>query len=275
MKKELFMDEEDIIMNDTCKAQIDATFEKLHQDASTAYGNVYDSIQRQLKDSSSRGLSGEIAQLEARKLNQEILQLTDAVKQAAISEMIACGCKPYLTQAGWTEIQQAAGLPHTELCKVQVDIMHPTPKTNSAGSATAANAAASRNRELEALAEQYGITGKVLAGIAGVGVAAVVVSLFIPGWDFPVKVLCAAGAIVAIVGGGAAFHYDNKRNETLSKFEHVGKQNAPKAQDSAQLDSIVKQITDSQYKRNLKLYDEWLEQVKQVLITECDKLSAM
>lgn len=259
-------------MNDTRKAQIDATFEKLYQDASTAYGNVYDGIQRQVKDSSSRGLSGEIAQLEARKLNQEILQLTDAVKQAAISEMIACGCKPYLTQAGWTEIQQAAGLPHTELCKVQVDIMNPTPKTNSAGSATAAT---SRNREFEAMAEQYGIAAKVLAGIAVTGVAAVVVSLFIPGWDFPVKVLCVAGTIVAIVGGGAAFHYENKRNEALSKFENVGKQTAPKTEDSAQLDSIVKQITDSQYKRNLKLYEEWLKQVKQILIAECDKLSAM
>lgn len=274
-EKELFMDEEDIIMNDTHKAQIDADFEKLHQDASTAYRNVYDSIQQQVKDSGSRGLSGEITQLEARKLNQEILQLTDVVKQTAISEMLACGCKPYLTQAGWTEIQQAAGLPHTELCKVQVDIMHSASKTNSAGSEAAANAAGGGNRELEALAEQYGIAGKVMASIAVAGVTTVVISLFIPGWDFPVKVLSAAGAIVAIVGGGTAFHYDNKRNEALSKFEHVGKQTDSKAQDSAQLDSIVKQIIDSQCKRNLELYDEWLKQVKQALITECDKLSAM
>lgn len=265
-------------MNETRIAQLDATFEKLHQDAAVAYRSVYDSIQRQLKDSNSRGLSGEIAQLEAKKLNQEILQLTDAVKQAAISEMIACGCKQYLTQAGWTEIQQAAGLPHTELCKVQVDIMRPAVKTNSTSSASSAsttNAAGSRNRELEELARQYGATEKVLACFAGVGAAAVVVSLFIPGWALPVKVLCVAGVIVAILSVGGALYYGSKKNEAISKFEHVGKQAAPKTQDDVQLDSLVKQITDSQYERNLKLYDAWLKEVKQALITECDKLSAM
>lgn len=253
-------------------AQIDTVFGKLHQDAAAAYRGVYDSIQQQLKDSSSRGLSGEIAQLEAKKLNQEIIRLTDAVKQAAISEMIACGCKQYLTQAGWTEIQQSAGLPRTELCKVQVDTIRPIVKTNSA---SAANTSASRNRELEELARQYGATEKVLAGVASLGVAAVVVSLFIPGWALPVKVLCVAGVIVAVLSGGGAIYCDSKKNEAISKFEHVGKPVAPKAQDSVQLDSLVKQIADSQYERNLKLYDTWLKDVKNALITECDKLSSM
>lgn len=57
-------------MNETRRAQVDAAFDKLHQDAAAAYRNVYDGIQQQLKDSNSRGLSGEIAQLEAKRLNQ-------------------------------------------------------------------------------------------------------------------------------------------------------------------------------------------------------------
>lgn len=259
-------------MNEINLAHIDETFRKLHQDAAVAYRGVYDSIQQQMKNSSSRGLSGEIAQLEAKKLNQEILRLTEAVKQAAISEMIACGCKQYLTQAGWTEIQQSAGLPHTELCKVEVDPMRPAVKTNPA---SAADAAASRNRELEELARQYGVAEKFLVGIAGLGAVAVVVSLFIPGWALPVKVLCVAGAIVAVLSIGGAIYCDSKKNEAISKFEHVGKPVAPKAQDSVQLDSLVKQIADSQYKRNIDLYDAWLRAVKNALITECDKLSAM
>lgn len=267
-------------MNETRRAQVDAAFDKLHQDAAAAYRNVYDGIQQQLKDSNSRGLSGEIAQLEAKRLNQEIVRLTDSVKQASVSEMIACGCKQYLTQAGWTEIQQAAGLPRTELCKVQVETMRPVVKTNpasTASSASVANAAASRNRELKELAQKYGVAEKRLACVVGGGVVAVVVSLIIPGWALPVKVLCVAGAIVAVLSAGGAIYCDSKKNEAISKFEHVGKPApaVPKAEDSVQLDSIVKQITDSQYERNLKLYDAWLKEVKQALITECDKLSAM
>ena len=264
-------------MNEAQMAHIDDTFAKLHQDAARAYRSVYDDIQRQLRGSSGRGLSGEIAQLEAKNLNQEILKLTGSVKQAAISEMTACGCKPYLTQAGWTEIQQIAGLPQTELCKVQVDAMRPAAKASTTGAASAADAArvASRNRELEELTRQYGDTEKLLAKIAGAGVAAVVVSLIIPGWALPVKVLCVAGAIVAVLSGAGAIYCDSKKNEAISKFEHVGKPVAPQAQDGAQLDSLVKQITDSQYERNLKLYDAWLKEVKRVLIYECDKLSVM
>lgn len=242
-------------MNEAHKAQIDATFEKLHQDAAEGYRRVYDSIQQQMQASNSRGLSGEIAQWEAKKLNQKILRLTDAVKQAAISEMIDCGCKQYLTQAGWTEIQQTAGLPHTELCKVQVNIMQSVSED-----------------ELE---QQYGVNKKKLATMS-IGVAAVMVSLIIPGWSLPVKVLCAAGAIVAVLSGAGAICYDSQKKKSTSKFEHIGKTSAAsKAQDSIQLDSLVKQITDSQYERNLKLYDVWLEKVKRALIEECDKLSAM
>ncbi|MCM1297848.1 MAG: hypothetical protein NC311_20100 [Muribaculaceae bacterium] len=262
-------------MNKTHRAQLDATFENLHQDAGAAYRRVYNDIQQQLKGSNSYGLSGEIAQMEAKNLNQEILRLTDTVKQTSISEMIACGCKQYLTQAGWTEIQQAAGLPHTELCKVQVDTLRPPVKTNPVSNA---NDMANSGKELKDLAQQYGDVEKILARVASLGVAAVVVSLFIPGWTLPVKVLCVAGAIVAVLSGGGAIYYDSKKNEAISKFEHVGKSAAPKAEDgkdSAQLDSLIKQITDSQYKRNLKLYDTWLADVKQALITECDKLSVM
>ena len=71
-------------MNEAQMAHIDDTFAKLHQDAARAYRSVYDDIQRQLRGSSGRGLSGEIAQLEAKNLNQEILKLTGSVKQAAI-----------------------------------------------------------------------------------------------------------------------------------------------------------------------------------------------
>lgn len=267
-------------MNETQMSHIDATFAKLHQDAATAYRGAYDGIQQQLKGSNSRGLSGEIAQLEAKNLNQEILKLTGSVKQATISEMTACGCKPYLTQAGWTEIQQIAGLPQTELCKVQVDAMRPAAKASTASEASAADASnaarvTSKNRELEEMARQYGANEKILALIAGAGVAAVVVSLFIPGWDLPVKVLCVAGAIVAVLSGGGAIYCDSKKNEAISKFEHVGKPTAPQAQDGARLDSLVKRITDSQYECNLKLYDAWLKEVKRVLIDECDKLSKM
>ncbi len=259
-------------MNETHMARIDITFRKLHQDAVVAYRGIYDSIWQQLKDSNSRGLSGEIAQLEAKKLNQELLRLTDTVKQAAISEMIACGCKQYLTQAGWTEIQQVAGLPHTELCKVKVDTMSSVRKKKSE---IDAKPATNKSRELEELARQYGVAEKVLACIAGLGAAAVVVSLFIPGWSLPVKVLCVGGVTVAVLSAGGAIYCDSKKKEAISKFEHVGKQAASKTQDSVQLDSLVKQITDSQYKQNLKLYDTWLEEVKHALITECDKLSSM
>lgn len=267
-------------MNETQMAHIDATFEKLRQDAAVAYQGVYGGIQQQLRGSNSRGLSGEIAQLEAKNLNQEILRLTGDVKQAAIAEMTACRCKPYLTQAGWTEIQQAAGLPQTELCKVQVDAMRPAAKVSTTGAASAADAAnaaraASRNRELEELARQYGETEERLAKFAGAGAVAVVVSLIIPGWALPVKVLCVAGAIVAVLSGAGAIYCDSKKNEAKSKFEHIGKPAAPQAQDGAQLDSLVKRITDSQYERNLKLYDAWLKEVKQVLLDECDKLSVM
>lgn len=262
-------------MNETQMAHIDATFEKLRQDAAVAYQGVYGGIQQQLRGSNSRGLSGEIAQLEAKNLNQEILRLTGDVKQAAIAEMTACRCKPYLTQAGWTEIQQAAGLPQTELCKVQVDAMRPAAKASTASAADAANAArvASRNRELAEQVRQYEGTEKLLASIAAAGAVAVVVSLFIPGWSLPVKVLCVAGAIVAVLSGSGAIYYDRQKNEAKSKFEHVGKPAAP--QDDAQLDSLVKRITDSQCERNLKLYDAWLKEVKHALVEECDKLSAM
>lgn len=265
-------------MNEESMDRIDAAFEKLHQDAAAAYRSVYDGIQQQLRNSSSRGLSGEIAQLEAKKLNQEILRLTDAVKQAAISEMVACGCKQYLTQAGWTEIQQAAGLPHTELCKVQVETMRPAARasaSSASNAASASSAVSSRNKKLTELAQQYGATEKALATAAGIGTVAVVVSLIIPGWALPVKVLCGAGVIVAVLSGAGAIYCDAKKKDTISKFEHVGKPATPKAQEDVQLDSLVKRITDSQYERNLNLYDAWLKEVRHALIAECDKLSEM
>lgn len=256
-------------MNETKMARIDAAFEKLQQDADAAYRSIYDSIHQQVKNSTGLGLSGDIAQLEAKNLNQKILWLTEEVKQTAMSEMIAYGCKPYLTQAGWTEIQQAAGLPQVELCKIQVDAVPPIGTPKSTGGKF------SKNRELEELARQYGATEKILTRVAGVGATAAVVSLFIPGWDFPVKILCGAGAIIAVLSGGGAIYCNGKKNESISKFEHVGKPTAPEAQDGVQLDFLVKKITDSQYERNFKLYNEWLEAVKQAFVSECDKLAAM
>lgn len=256
-------------MNETNMARIDATFEQLHQDAAEAYRNVYDGIHHQLKTSTSHGLSGEIAQLEAKNLNQKILWLTEDVKQAAMSEMIACGCKPYLTQAGWTEIQQVAGLPQVELCKIQVDAIPHVENPKSTG------VKPSRNRELEELARQYGETEKVWTCIAGVGATAAVVSLIIPGWDLPVKILCVAGVIIAVLSGSGAIYYNGKRNECVSKFDHVGKPAAPEVKDGMQLDSLIKKITDSQCERNFKLYYGWLKAVKQALVSECDKLAAM
>lgn len=260
-------------MNESNMARINATFKQLHQDGIVVYKDVYDSIYQQLKGSTSYGLSGEIAQLEAKKLNQELLSLTDAVKKAAISEMIFCGCKQYLTQAGWTEIQQAAGLPHTELCKIQVDTT--TPPAEKANPVGTENRTIHKNKQMEELAHQYGTAEKIFACVTGLGAAAVIISLFIPGWPFPIKVLCVSGAAVAVLSGSGAIYFNSKKNEAASKFEYVGNSAPLAEQGTMDLDFLVKRITDSQCERNLKLYDKWLEDVKYALISECDKLSAM
>lgn len=257
-------------MNEERLAHVDATFEELNQNAAIAYRKVYDSILQQLKDSTERGLNGMIAQLEAKELNKEVIKLTRTVKEAAISEMLASGCKEYSTETGWTEIQQVTGVIKTDLCKVQVDIVRPTAKAKPATGSK--RAATRKEKELEELARQYGVAEKILKDFAAAGAVVVGISLIIPGWDFPVKALCAAGAIIAVGGSGGALHCNSKKNEAMSKFESIGKTDTQK-QAADSIDSLAKQITDSQYEHNFKLYCEWLEQVKQALIAECDKLS--
>ncbi len=248
-------------MNTTQMTHIDMTFQELRQNAATAFRSVYTDIEQQLKSSSNYGLSGEIAQLEAKKLNQELLRLTSAVKQAAIAEMISCGCEQYLTQAGWTEIQQVVGLPRTELCKVKVDTVRPSAKDE--------------NKEIEEMIQKYSNNEKSLLCGLGIGGAAVIVSLFIPGWALPVRFLCIAGATVMVLSGGGAVYCDYKKKEAISKFEHVGTSAAEKMQQNEPLDSLLRKIVVSQYERNLKLFDTWLEEVKRALISECNKLSAL
>ena len=259
-------------MNNTQLEQLEVTFKSLHQEAAVAYKAVYDGILQQLESTDSRGLGGEISQLEAKKLNQEIMQLTYSVKQAAIKEMLNCGVKDYLTQAGWTEIQQVVGLPKTEICKIQMEAMCSNDKTHPAD---ANNVTSNKSKEYEELIHRYGVAEKVFAGTLGLGSAAVVVSLFIPGWSIPVKILCIAGAAVAIFSGGGVVYCDSKRRDSVSKFENIGKKDTSNAQEGMQINNLVEQITDSQCKRNFALYQEWLMAIKDALIAECDKLSVM
>lgn len=253
-------------MNENNKSRIDAAFKKHHEDAELAYKNIYENIRLQMRNYNGYGLSGEIANIEAKELNQEILKLSENVKQVSITEMLACGIKPYLTQTGWTEIQQKTGFPLVELCKIQVDVMSPSMDENNKFNVD--------NSKIYETVRRYGIAERVLELTAAIGSSLVIISLFIPGWDLPVKVLCVAGAIIAVISGSGICFCANKKKETVSKFNEItNQQNKEEMQDTIQIDTLVQQITNSQYERNLSLYEEWLEQVKQALIIECDKLS--
>lgn len=248
---------------------VDETFQKLQTDAAAGYQKVYHAIRSQLKGSGSRGLGGEIARLEAKALNQLVIASMDHVEQAVIAEMTANGCKEYLTQAGWTEIQQAAGVPHMEFCRVQVDI------TPAADSEARPGMTDSVRRELKKRISQYESARKMCAGTAVAGTAVSVVTLFIPGWEFPVQILFWAGVVMAVIGGGGAIYSGAQMNQARSKFERGNTPVRTVTSYEEQLDLLLAQVTDSQCKRNLHLYCEWLDKVKQALISECDKLSAM
>lgn len=249
---------------------MDVTFQKLRDDAVKAYRRTYADMCSQLKGSGSKGLGGEIAQLEAKNLGRLIVTCMDGVEQAAVSEMMENGCKRYVTQAGWTEIQQVVGVPRTEYCKVQVDVVRPAAE----GSASAKTDENKRN--LEKLIAQYEVSEKWFKRAAAVGALVVVVTLIIPGWDFPVKITCIAGAIATVVGGGGTIYYSAQRDQAKSKFDRSmesSRKESPKQEEKIQMDDLLSRITGSQCERNLQLYYEWLDKVKQALIKECDKLS--
>lgn len=249
---------------------MDITFQKLRDDAAEAYRKTYADMCSQLKGSGGKGLSGEIAQLEAKNLGRLIVACMEGVEQAAVSEMMENGCKKYVTQAGWTEIQQVVGVPRTEYCKVQVDVVRP-----SAGGSASAKTDENR-RNLEKLITKYEAAEKWCMGAAAAGALAVVVTLFIPGWDLPVKITCIAGVITAVAGGGGTIYCSVQQDQAKSKFDRSGessRKESPKQEEKLQMDDLLSRITDSQCKRNLQLYHEWLDKVKQELIKECDKLS--
>lgn len=242
--------------------QIDDTFRKLKEEANKDVRKVYNEICDQLKRTSIGELGGEIAQLEARTLNNLMVSLMDSVKQAAIAEMERNGCKTYLTQAGWTEIQQVVGVPRIELCKVKVDVVRN-------GEKNAENAS-----KWEKGIAQCESNKKKCMGVAASGAAITVITLITPGWNIPEALLVATGVVVTIVGSSGAVRNARQAEEIRSKFEQASK-DSKKQSNKENLDVLLSKIINSQCDLNLQIYFEWLEKVRTALITECDKLVEM
>lgn len=242
--------------------QIDDTFQKLKKEATKAVRKVYEDMCVQLKSSNVGELGGEIAQLEAKTLNNLMVSLMDHVKQAAIAEMERNGCKTYLTQAGWTEIQQVVGVPRIELCKVKVDVVRNGEKKTENAS------------KWEKEIAQCEANKKIYMGVAASGAAITVITLITPGWNIPEALLVATGVVVTVVGSSGVVRNTRQIEQMKSKFEQASK-DSKKQSNKENLDVLLSQITNSQCEHNLQIYFEWLEKVRTALITECDKLMEM
>lgn len=248
--------------------KINNMFIDLGQEAEKAIKNEYLNICSRLKKTDYKGLGGEIANMESVALNKLMISLVDNVRQASIEEMMNYGCKDYLTQAGWTEIQQIVGVPRIELCKVKIDRQ----RTNGTGS----HKEHSSDSKFERNIKQYDSNKKIGAGIAVGGAALTAITIIIPGWNIPTVMLCAAGVAIAVAGGGSAAYNEIQKQNEISKFADM-KRNGDigrKASDN-DMNKLVRQITESQCRHNTRLYHEWLETVRKGLIEECDKLKLL
>lgn len=239
--------------------QIDNVFIKLQEDASKQIRKMYNDIQERMKNTDGKGLGGEIAQMEARKLNGLIVTLMEDVRQASMKEMIANGSLEYLTPAGWNEIQQVVSVPRIELCKVKVDSVNPDEEKEYEKA----------NLEQANKTALYKSLKTFFSAAAGAGAAVIVVHLFVPGLELPVAVYKTAKA-ASIIGVGGYLINEYQRSQEVSKFS-----DPPEQDEEKNLDDLLSQIIDSQYNCNKKIYFKWLEEVKKALIAECDKLAAM
>lgn len=253
---------------------IDGTFCKLQEEAENEFRKVYHNIGIQLKNSDSSELGGEIAQLEAKTLNSLAVALMEGAKKAAIAEMEFHGCAPYLTQTGWTEIQQAVGVPPIELCRVKVDVVSGSRTETSAVSGDDGQKLRSKIAQCEAGMQK----GKAATAV-GSGMAAIaIVTLIIPGWDVPVSLalgLGLAGGAAAAYGVKKTGEYTAQRDDAVSKLKAASADPQTRKQVSEEMDSVIAKVMDSQCGRNAKLYTDWLGKVKVALIAECDKLADM
>lgn len=242
--------------------QINVTFGKLRKEADGAIRKLYTDMYLQLKNTNSRDLGGEIAKLEARTLNNLMVSLIDNTKKASITEMVNNGCKSYLTQTGWTEIQKVVGVPCVELCKAKVDVVRQgDAKTEKS------------DPKLQKILEAFDLKKKKNRTVALSGATVTIITLFIPGWKIPTMIAAGAGVTALVVGGGGMLYNEWQKDQTISKFDRSDREKG--RSDQPDLSGLITKITDSQYVHNLQIYVEWLEKVKTALIKECDKLIEM
>lgn len=253
---------------------IDSTFCRLQEEAENEFRKVYNNIGVQLKNSDSSELGGEIAQLEAKTLNSLVVTLMESAKKAAIAEMKFNGCAPYLTQTGWTEIQQVVGVPLIELCKVKVNMVSGSRMESGTASENDEQKLRSKIAQCEAGMQK----GRTATAVGGGMAAIAVVTLIIPGWDVPVSLalgLGLAGGAAAAYGVKKTGEYTAQRDDAVSKLKAASTDQQARKQVSEEVDSVLAKVMDSQCERNAKLYIDWLGKVKDALVAECEKLADM
>ncbi len=247
------------------REHIENKFQELDKAVHVQIAKLYSEIASDLSGSEAKGFGGEITQLEAKKWERLTMQLMDQSKNAAVEEMGFCGCKPYLFEAGWTEIQQKVGVPKIELCKIKVNI-HP-------GSNAAKNSDQDE-KEFKKIISQFEAKKKHCMMLTASGAIVTAITWIIPGWNMPVIALGTAGATVAAVGVGGTIYNCLEEDKAKSKFEQF-RNKTDSASSEENLDGLLSKIVKSQRELNQKNYSLWLEKVKASLIEECDKLSQM
>lgn len=234
--------------------RIDGSFEKLLNEAGYGIRKVYDQIGELLKGVSLEDIASATAKNEVELLNNFILDFVASVKNTAMEEMVASGCREYLTEGAWSSVLKTAGMPQVKFCRVQHDFGQETftaPKDSKILN--------EQKKEYKNLK-----TGSEVAMAAGT--AALAAGLFIPALGTVVRfVACTAGG-VGIVAGGMGVAYSKKK---LQSVEHLTQPDAASSASDEQ--DWIRTITEGQRKLNLSIISEWLKKVKAALLAECDK----
>lgn len=234
--------------------RIDDSFEKLLAEASHGIRKVYGQIGELLKGVPVENIAGATAKNEVELLNDFILDFVASVKRTAMEEMVASGCREYLTEGAWSSVLRTTGMPQIKFCRVQPDLEQESfdPLRDS--------------KILKKQKEEYKNmkTGSEAAMAAGAAVMAA--GLFIPALGKMVSfVACTAGGAV-MVAGGIGYAYSRKK---LLSLDHSSQQSA--ADSDLDEKDWVKVITEEQRRLNLGIISEWLKKVKAALLAECDK----
>ncbi len=249
--------------------RINDRFQKLEELASKEFRRAYSDMCVQMEENEGKDIGSEIAQIETRVLNKKIIALFDVVKNAAIEEMVNSGVADYLTQAGWNELQQQVGVPKIDFCKVQVEKIESGPHAQKREQGT------KMKSKFEQKISDYDHATAKNKNIAVGGTALAIITVIVPGWQVTTCVLCGVGVAMSAVGCYGVVCSEKEKQKFISKFKNTEQPVSSQKKPSQELKNVVKEITDSQYEHNFKIYCAWLTDIKNKLMSECEKLAAL